>query len=161
ELAGRGLAFTAARDGGVEALVPVQGLSTGTAVVRAYAPEATLHAGVTRTWLVLGGLGLALLALGLLLADRLGRRLVDAVTGLAGTADRLAGGDLDARATEDGPRELRRVGRELNRLADRIGELLHAEREEVADLAHRLRTPVTALRLDAEAVRDRTDRDRL
>ena len=40
----------------------------------------------------------------------------------------------------------------LNRLADRIDELLVAERGAVADLSHRLRTPVTALRLDAEGV---------
>ncbi len=160
QLAARGEAFTASSGGGVEALVPVRGMPGGTAVVRAYAPPAMLRDGVVRTWVVLVALGLALLVLGLLLADRLGRRLVGAVTGLAGTADKLAGGDLTARAAPEGPRELRRVGAELNRLAARIGDLLTAEREEVADLAHRLRTPVTALRLDAEAVADPEDRQR-
>ena len=42
----------------------------------------------------------------------------------------------------------------LNRLAERITELLAAERAAVGDLSHRLRTPVTALRLDVESVRD-------
>jgi signal transduction histidine kinase len=42
------------------------------------------------------------------------------------------------------------VGTALNVLADRIDELLAAERERVADLSHRLRTPLTALRLGAE-----------
>jgi signal transduction histidine kinase len=42
------------------------------------------------------------------------------------------------------------VAEALNLLADRIDELLVAERERVADLSHRLRTPLTALRLDAE-----------
>jgi signal transduction histidine kinase len=130
-------------------------------VVRVYAPASLLRAGVIRTWTILFALGLALLVMGLLFADRLGRRLVGAVTGLAGTADRLASGDLAARATLTGPRELRGVGAELNRLAARIGELLTAEREEVADLAHRLRTPVTALRLDADGIGDPDDRDRL
>ena len=161
ELAARGRAFTADSGPGVEALVPVQGLTDGTAVVRVYASPELLRAGVNRTWIVLTLLGLALLMLGLLLADRLGRRLVGAVTGLAATADRLAAGDLDARASVHGPHELREVGAELNRLATRIGELLTAEREEVADLAHRLRTPVTALRLDAESIRDAEDRARL
>jgi signal transduction histidine kinase len=160
DLASRGQAFTASSNGGVEALVPVQGLPNGTEVVRAYASPALLHDGVARAWAVLVALGLALLVLGLLLADRLGQRLVGSVTRLAGTADRLADGDLEARASLDGPRELRRVGAELNRLASRISELLVAEREEVADLAHRLRTPVTALRLDAEAVDDPEDRQR-
>ena len=147
---------------GVEVLVPVQGMPGGTAVVRAYAAPDLLDRGVTRTWVILAGLGLALFALGLILADRLGRRLTSAVTALAATADRLAAGDLDARVKPDGPSEIRRVGgEELNRLAGRIGELLTAEREEVADLAHRLRTPVTALRLDVDSIRSSADRARV
>src|SRR5262245_17857362 len=42
-----------------------------------------------------------------------------------------------------------RGGAGLNHLAARIGELLAHERETVADLSHRLRTPLTALRFDA------------
>jgi signal transduction histidine kinase len=53
------------------------------------------------------------------------------------------------------------AGRAVNRLADRIDALLAAEREAVADLSHRLRTPVSALRLDAEDLRDPTERERL
>jgi len=161
ELASRGRAFSAASGPGVEVLVPVQGMPGGTAVVRAYAAPSLLNRGVTRTWLILAALGAALFALGLILADRLGRRLTTAVSALAGTADRLAAGDLEARVTPDGPNEIRRVGEELNRLASRIGELLTAEREEVADLAHRLRTPVAALRLDADSIRSDVDRDRV
>jgi signal transduction histidine kinase len=161
ELAARGRAFTAEWGGGVEVLVPVQGLPDGPAVIRSYVPEPLLHRGVTRTWALLAVLGLVVFGFGLLLADRLGRRLVGSVTALAGTADRLAQGDLTARADPGGARELQRVGEELNRLATRIGELLAAEREEVADLAHRLRTPVTALRLDVDSLRDAEARARI
>jgi signal transduction histidine kinase len=49
----------------------------------------------------------------------------------------------------------------LNRLAVRIGELLAHERETVADLSHRLRTPLTALRIDAESLRDGAEMERL
>jgi signal transduction histidine kinase len=147
--------------GGVEVLTPVQGLSGGTAVVRAFVPDAQMHRGVLRTWTTLLLLGLAIFGLGLLVAQWLGRRLVGAVTDLAGTADRLARGDLTARVTPAGPSELRSVGEELNRLAARIGELLTAEREDVADLAHRLRTPVTALRLDVDSLRSDEERARL
>jgi signal transduction histidine kinase len=49
----------------------------------------------------------------------------------------------------------------LNRLAARIEQLLISERESVADLSHRLRTPVTALRLDAESITDPEIADRL
>jgi signal transduction histidine kinase len=161
ELARRGQAFTARTDGGIEVLVPVQGLDAGTAVVRAFAPDELLHEGVLRDWGALAGLGVALFALSLLVADRMGRRLVRSVTALAATADRLAAGDLAARVVPSDTRELRRVGLELNRLAARIQQLLQAERQEVADLAHRLRTPITALRLDVDSVHDPTDQARL
>jgi signal transduction histidine kinase len=49
----------------------------------------------------------------------------------------------------------------LNHLADRIRVLLQAERESAADLSHRLRTPLTALRLDAEALSDPAEAARL
>jgi signal transduction histidine kinase len=57
---------------------------------------------------------------------------------------------LSARATVTGPLEVRRVANGLNRLAARIDDLLAHERESAADLSHRLRTPLTALRIDAE-----------
>ena len=115
-------------------------------MIRSYAPDSLRHAGVTRTWALLGGLGVLLLVIGVLLADRLGRRLVGSVADLARTADRLATGDLTARAAPSRAPELRRVGSELNRLAGRIQDLLIAAREDAADLAHRLRTPITAMR---------------
>jgi signal transduction histidine kinase len=132
----------------------------GTAVVEVFVPAAELHAGVTRTWLVLAGLGVVLLLLALLVADRLARSLTRPVTDLATTAHRLGSGDLAARVTPGGPDEVREVGTAMNRLAGRIGELLTAEREAAADLAHRLRTPLTALRLDVEALPP-ADRERL
>jgi signal transduction histidine kinase len=132
----------------------------GTAVVEVFVPAAQLRAGVTRTWLVLGGLGVVLLVLALAVADRLARSLTRPVTELASTAERLGAGDLSARATPAGPPEVHAVGLAVNRLAGRIGELLAAERETAADLAHRLRTPLTALRLDVEALPP-GDRDRV
>jgi signal transduction histidine kinase len=69
-----------------------------------------------------------------------------------GEADLRA--DLSARAAPAGPPEVREVAGALNQLAGRIQELLREERESVADLSHRLRTPLTALRLEAEALRD-------
>jgi signal transduction histidine kinase len=132
----------------------------GTAVVEVFVPAAELRAGVTRTWLVLAGLGAVLLVLALLVADRLARSLTRPVTDLATTAHRLGSGDLAARVTPAGPDEVRDVGTAMNRLAGRIGELLAAEREAAADLAHRLRTPLTALRLDVEGLPP-ADRERL
>jgi signal transduction histidine kinase len=146
-------------DAGTRLVQPVR-RGDGTAVVDVFVPREQLRAGVTRTWLVLTGLGVVLLLLALAVADQLARSLTRPVTDLAATAHRLGSGDLGARATPTGPAEVREVAAAVNRLADRIGELLAAERESAADLAHRLRTPLTALRLDAESLPP-ADRDRL
>jgi signal transduction histidine kinase len=144
---------------GTRLLQPVR-RADGTAVVEVFVPADELRAGVTRTRLVLAGLGAVLLLLALAVADGLARSLTRPVTDLAATAHQLGSGDLSARATPAGPREVRDVGTAVNRLAERIGELLTAEREAAADLAHRLRTPLTALRLDVEAL-PADDRERL
>jgi signal transduction histidine kinase len=145
---------------GTRLLQPVRRADGGTAVVEVFVPADELRAGVTRTWLVLAGLGAVLLLVALAVADGLARSLTRPVTDLAATAHRLGSGDLSARATPAGPREVRDVGTAVNRLAERIGELLTAEREAAADLAHRLRTPLTAMRLDVEGL-PAAERDRL
>ena len=151
--ASRGEAFT--RDAGDDVVIYVPVISTeGTAVVRTTVDDELLRAGVYRAWVGLGVLALLLLGGALVIADRLGRRISEPVTDLAAVAQRLHEGDLDARATVRGPEETVELAETLNRLAERIAELLAAERAAVGDLSHRLRTPVTALRLDAESVGD-------
>jgi signal transduction histidine kinase len=146
--------FSTTVPGGVEVLVAVGGLSSGTAVISSYVPDAVLRHGVTRAWLLLLGVGAFLLLLSVIVADQLARSLVRPLTGMALVADRLASGDLSARATVTGPPEVRRAGNGLNRLATRIDDLLARERESAADLSHRLRTLLTALRIDAESLQD-------
>ncbi|MBB4935333.1 signal transduction histidine kinase [Lipingzhangella halophila] len=159
ELAATGRSITAEAPGGREILFGVQGLPEGTAVIRSYVADSELTEGVGRAWVILGVLVLALLAFGLLLADRLARVLLVPLAELSQVSHRLAGGDLEARARVSGPAELREVGAALNGLAGRIRDLLAAERERVADLSHRLRTPVTTLRLEAEALNDPRERE--
>ncbi|HZE39002.1 MAG TPA: HAMP domain-containing protein [Stackebrandtia sp.] len=161
ELAATGRAFVASTGGGVEVLVPTSSSDSGTAVVRVFVDNSALHQGVTRTLLILGAIVFVVFGLGIVVADRLGRRTVSSVARLASTADRLATGDLSVRVEPSGTPEIKRVGRELNRLAARIHELLSAEREEVADLAHRLRTPLTALRMNIDNVDDSEQAARL
>jgi signal transduction histidine kinase len=154
ELARRGNSVTVNAPGGREILVSVQGAPGGTAVVRTYVSDAELRRGVGRAWLILGMLGLALLLVGLLVADRLAGALVRPIGALAAVSHRLARGELTARTRPGGPPEVRAVGLALNHLAGRIRGLLDQERERVADLSHRLRTPLTALRLETESLRD-------
>ena len=155
-----GNAFTLVGEQGAQVVVPVV-TGRGTVVVRTAVSGGDLHQGVATAWLTFAGLGVVLMALAVVGADLLGRRVSAPVSELAAVAHRLRAGELDARAVPRGPVETVELGAALNRLADRIGELLTAEREAVADLSHRLRTPVTALRLDAEAVSEPGLADRL
>lgn len=160
QLAKEGQSFTAEVAHGRQVYVPVD-TGAGRAVVWDFVPEPLLRKGVTAATAVAVALGVGLLLITVVLADRLARGTVRPVRGMAATALALGHGDLSARAPVEGPREVREVGHALNLLAERIGELLHAEREVVADLSHRLRTPLTALRLDLDAVSDPALRQRL
>lgn len=155
-----GNAFTAYDDSGATVLVPVV-TGSGTYVVHTSVTSERMRAGVARAWTGILLLGLLLLAAALVIADRLARRVSTPVTALAGVALQLRDGELDARATPEGPAETVELAHALNQLADRISELLVAERAAVGDLSHRLRTPVTALRLDVDAVADPTVAARL
>jgi len=152
-LASGGRALTADAEGGVEVLIPVTGAGT-TVVVRTFVTDASLTEGVLSAGLALAALGLLMIAAGVVLADRLGRSLVRPVAELAGTARRMASGDLSARVQPDGPHELADVGTAFNQLADKVNDLIVEERESLADLSHRLRTPLTALRLQTEMLDD-------
>jgi signal transduction histidine kinase len=153
-LARNGVSFSSSAPGGVQVLVAVAGLPGGTAVIRSFVPDAELRHGVAKAWLLLTVVGAFLLVLSVIVADQLARSLVRPLIAVAHAAELLAGGDLFARAAVAGPVEVRLAGDGLNRLAARIGDLLAHERETIADLSHRLRTPLTALRIDAESLRD-------
>jgi signal transduction histidine kinase len=151
-LAASGSSFIADVDGGVAVYVPVLTTSGEAVVVRVFTPDSELEQGVVRSWVVLSLLGVVLVAIAGLVADRLGRTMVQPVNALATTANELRHGDLSARVEPAGPPEIEQVGLELNRLAAQIGRLLQAERETAADLAHRLRTPLTAAKLSIEGL---------
>ncbi len=154
-------AVTVGSTGGVSVLQPATLDDGRTAVVEVFVTDAAMRRGVWPTWLALGALAVILIASSVLLADRLGSRFVASVRRLAGTAERLGAGDLEARVTPSGPRELHDAAVAFNAMADDLRRLLNAERELAADLSHRLRTPLTALRLDAEAIPDGPLADRM
>jgi signal transduction histidine kinase len=157
QLALRGSSFTRRVPGGEDVLVAVQGLARGTAVIETFVPDAELGQGVSQAWLLLGLIGVGLLSLSVAVSALLARSLLMPLAAVARASELLADGDLSARAPDDGPHEVRQVSSGLNRLAARIGELLAHERETLADLSHRLRTPLTALRIDAESLRDQAE----
>lgn len=160
ERAASGAAYRSSLAGGEVVYAPF--FSAGeVAVVRVYVEQAQLTRGVVRSWVTLGLLALALVIVAMGVAAGLGRSLAGPVEDLAAAARDLGGGDLTVRVEPAGPPETAAVGLEFNRLAERITLLLQNEREAAADLSHRLRTPLTAARLDAEALPPGPGRDRL
>jgi len=84
----------------------------------------------------------------------LGRRILGPLDELSAVSKRLAGGELSARASESGPRELHELGASFNEMASNIEHLFDARRELVAWASHDLRTPLASLRAMVEALED-------
>jgi signal transduction histidine kinase len=148
-------------DGGVVALASAPAPGRGVYSVRVFLSEDKRYDGATGWYLLIAAGSVALLLIGVGAGELLTRRITRPLVRTAETAQQLSVGDTTARAPTDGPREIADVGKALNRLADRIDELIAEERETVADLSHRLRTPLTTLRLDAEALNDPGEAERV
>jgi len=134
---------------------------TGAARAVAVVTDASVRARLARQYAVAGAIAAVLLLLAWIAAEVTGRRLVRPLQRAARTATALRDGDLSARAPVEGPEEVAAVAIELNALAARIGELLTQEREAAADLSHRLRTPLTSVRLSVEGLPDGPQRAEL
>jgi signal transduction histidine kinase len=110
---------------------------------------------------------LALLAVALaalLLTSLVSRRLTRPLDSLAQAADDVAGGRLDHAVPEDGPEEVQRVARAFNHMTaslrgtlERLShqETLAAMGQMAASLAHEVRNPLTAIRIDLERANER------
>lgn len=108
------------------------------------------------TVLLIFAAGMAIV-FGYFLASTLGRR----IQRLKATAEMLAAGDLSARAEVVGKDELAALGKSFNEMAehlqeanDRQRELDQLRRDLVAWASHDLQTPLTAIRLQVEALAD-------
>lgn len=149
-----GRASTTEVPGGSTLLQPVALSSGEIAVVEVYVPESEVSNGVGTAWAVLAVVGVALIIGSVAVADRLGLRMVQPAQRLVEGAHELGEGKLGARVPEEGPKELRLAAVAFNSMADQVVQLLANERELAADLSHRLRTPLTVLRLNTASLGD-------
>jgi signal transduction histidine kinase len=145
-------ASTVELPGGYVLLRPVALDGGRGAVIEVFVPADDLNEGVLGSWAVLTGVAVVLVLGSVLVGDRLGARVVRAARRLGTAATALGDGDLSERVYPEGPPELQAAATAFNSMANRVTHLLAAERELAADLSHRLRTPLTALRLSLDRI---------
>lgn len=88
----------------------------------------SLQRGLDQSKRYLEGLTLILLAGAIIFAALLARRFTRPLLRLAGTARRVASGDLQARAKEDSNDEIGLLGKTINRMATRLQTMLEREK---------------------------------
>ncbi|MBK9710199.1 MAG: HAMP domain-containing histidine kinase [Kouleothrix sp.] len=84
------------------------------------------------------------------------RQLTAPLFALAGATARMAAGDLAARAEVRGQDEFSLLARSFNEMAGRIEQIVGTLRRFVADAAHEINTPLTALRANLDLALEET-----
>jgi signal transduction histidine kinase len=95
-----------------------------------------------------------LLLVGFLVFGRAVRRTAGPIGEVMDAAARVAEGDYSARATVQGPPDVRDLARAFNRMAERLETNEEQRRNLLADVAHELRTPLSVIRGRVEGMAD-------
>ncbi|MGY1824829.1 MULTISPECIES: MtrAB system histidine kinase MtrB [unclassified Blastococcus] len=115
--------------------------------------------GLIRTTVLISGVALTLLVVGIgVLVTRL---VVDPVRQAAGTAQRLAEGQLEERMVVRGEDDLARLATSFNAMADSLQRqitqlegLSQLQQRFTSDVSHELRTPLTTVQMAAEVLHE-------
>ena len=114
------------------------------------ADDSYLSGNFAEELLLIGAVALAAVGVAVVLGLLYARRLARPLEELARAADRLGLGDTGPLGRRYGIQELDRVAEGLDGSAQRINDLLSAERDFAVDASHQLRTPLTALSMRLE-----------
>ncbi len=105
---------------------------------------------------LLGGVVLLGFVAAWLSSGWLAREALLPVEALSGTAERITSPPLDIRAPVDAPYvEFQRLAHVFNGMLDRLHKVFESQRRFVADAAHELKTPLTAIRGNLEVALQR------
>jgi signal transduction histidine kinase len=106
---------------------------------------------VARGWAISSAIAVLLAAL---IGWYISRRISAPVLALSVVTERMAQGDLASRAEVKGHDEFGQLAHSFNEMASRVEETVETLRAFVADAAHELHTPLTALQTNLELARD-------
>lgn len=98
--------------------------------------------------------GIAAAAIALVLGFILFRQITAPLDALAAASDKIAMGDLTARASVRGEDEIARVAHSFNAMADQLARSEETRRNMLADIAHELRNPIGVIQSHLEAMQD-------
>lgn len=148
--------------GGIHGADTTGGAVIDAAVTAAGAPVGTVRLGFPRgissgrsvAWSWLAGAALAALIAALVVSGYVSRRLTRPLVVLARAARRFAAGDRTARARLAAPGELGALADAFDTMADEVVRAENVRRRLAADVAHELRTPLSALQAGLEELRD-------
>ena len=138
-------------DGLLAVSVPVR-IGGVSQVLRAVRIDEVLRGEIRGALLAIAALSGVALAVAVGVGTWQAARLSRPLEALADTAAELGRGDFSVRAARSGLPEADRVAEALDATAERLGTLVARTRSLGADASHQLRTPLTALRLDVEAL---------
>jgi signal transduction histidine kinase len=137
--------------GNLVVAVPVLSSEDVVGVARASVAISVVWRRVILSWLVLAALAVASLVVAILVARRQARLIAEPLEALSATSQRVADGDLTARAELSAIPEIQRVAGTHNAMVSRLTEMIEKERHFSDNASHQLRTPLTGLQLGLEA----------
>lgn len=142
--------FSAA--GGYGLLTPVRLADRTVAVVEVFLPRWHVAAPWLRRMGVFAGGAVVAVGVAALVGWWRARPLVASVRTVVAAAGTIGQGRTGVEVPRSDAAEVNELIGTLNQISARVEQLIASEREFVADLSHRLRTPLTALRLDSESI---------
>lgn len=117
----------------------------------------SINARLSARWLALIGATGATLLFAFVIALWLAAQLTHPLSELRSVAQQMSEGQLDARVEiGDTVKELASLGSMFNHMAERIETMMQEQRDFVANASHELRSPLSAIKLRAEALADQT-----
>jgi signal transduction histidine kinase len=149
--AARGVVVDEQIGGDLVFAVPVSSAEEVVGVARASVPAGVVWKRVLLAWLLLAAVAVGALLAAILVARRQARLISEPLEALSAASQRIAEGDLSARAELSAIPEIQSVAQTHNAMVGRLTEAIEKERHFSANASHQLRTPLTGLQLGLDA----------